>query len=101
MNICFFNTNLAWGGGERWHFDMAKSLHDKKYNVSVVSHPGGSLKTAAEKEPFSHYSVRLHNLSFLNPVKIIRLLLLLKNLKPDVLVMNLPRDAKAAGLAGK
>ncbi len=101
MKICFFNTNIAWGGGERWHFDMAKSLYDKNYNISIVSHPKGSLNKLVENESFTQYSIKLHNLSFLNPFKILRIFLLLKKINPDILILNLPRDAKAAGLAAK
>lgn len=101
MKVCFFNTNLAWGGGERWHFDIAKSLHAKKYNVTVVSHPKGSLKAAIEKELFPHYSIKLNNLSFLNPFTLIKLFFLFKKISPDIIIMNLPRDAKAAGVAAK
>lgn len=101
MKVCFFNTTLAWGGGERWHYDMAKSLHAKKHNVTVISHPKGSLQAAIENETFSRYSIKLHNLSFLNPFKLIKLFFLLKKINPDIIILNLPRDAKAAGFAAK
>lgn len=101
MKVCFFNTNIAWGGGERWHFDMADSLYNKKYDVTVVSHPNSSLNLAIRKKSIPNYSVKLHNLSFLNPFKIIRLIFLLKKINPDIVILNLPRDAKAAGVASK
>lgn len=34
--ICFFNTTKAWGGGEKWHLETCKYMHDKGHNVFLL-----------------------------------------------------------------
>ena len=34
--ICFFNSSKNWGGGEKWHFETAKILWEKGYEIIVL-----------------------------------------------------------------
>ena len=33
--ICFFNTAMAWGGGEKWMVTAAKGLSKRGHNVYI------------------------------------------------------------------
>ena len=49
MRICFFNSTTAWGGGEKWHLDMATELNGIGHNVTVISNSGSELIKRAKK----------------------------------------------------
>jgi glycosyltransferase involved in cell wall biosynthesis len=100
-NYCFFNTVKAWGGGEKWHLEVASYLHEKGENVIVVAAPHSPLSEKAIALGITVKTIRLSNLSFLNPVVLIRIAYFLKRNKVKSLVMNSPRDLKSAGIASK
>lgn len=99
--ICFFNSTKAWGGGEKWHFEIASKLHAKFCNVFVIAGKGSILGQRLIATDIPHHMVSIGNLSFLNPLKIIKLVKLFRTERPDVLIMNLPSDLKAAGIAAR
>ena len=43
MKICFVNTNKAWGGGEKWHYEMAIKLSKLGHSVTVVTNTESEL----------------------------------------------------------
>lgn len=99
--ICFFNSTKAWGGGEKWHFDIASRLHDMYGNVFVVAGTGSELGKRLAGTDIQHHLVAIGNLSFLNPLTILKLVQLFRKEKPDIVIMNLPADLKAAGIAAR
>ncbi len=100
-NICFFNSNKAWGGGEKWHLDFASRLFPEGYHVMIACHPKGSLlkKALNNKIPCSVF--KISNISFINPFKIYSLYRFLKQQHTHLLILNLPSDLKAAGIAAR
>jgi len=100
-NVCFFNSTKAWGGGEKWHFDIAGRLHAKYGNVVVVAGKGSELAGRLTGTGVPHQLVVIGNLSFLNIFKIIKLVRFFRKKRIDVLIMNLPADLKAAGIAAR
>lgn len=101
MKICFFNTSLSWGGGEKWHLDMALSLSLLGYECIIAGNPESELLERAKKNNISTYAIKLSNLSFLNPLKINTIKRFFLAEKIDAVILNLPNDLKAAGLAAK
>ncbi len=99
INYCFFNTVSAWGGGEKWHLEVASYLHEKGFNVLVVAAPNSALALKAKALGIEVSFIKLSNLSFLNPLVINRIARLLKHYDVDNLIMNSPRDLKSAGIA--
>lgn len=99
--ICFFNSNKAWGGGEKWHMTSAMELKRRGYNTIVVSNINSQLRAKATLEGLNVYYFKIGNLSFLNPIKILILFLFFKTKKFDTIIMNLPADLKCAGIAAK
>lgn len=92
--VVFYNSNQVWGGGEKWHFEMAKALGHKGHDVSLITNPNSELKSKALKHGLSVNSIKTENFSFLNPFKLILLFFLLKKIKPDAIFLNLPSDVK-------
>jgi glycosyltransferase involved in cell wall biosynthesis len=99
--ICFFNTNKAWGGGEKWHFSAAQEFQRRGYSVYLVTHVRSQLRTRGTAERLPTYSFNIGNLTFLNPLKVLVLMLFFRAKKIDTIIMNLPADLKSAGIAAK
>ena len=99
--ICLFNSNKAWGGGEKWYLSTALMLQKRKYNVHLLAEKKCELFMRAQKSGIPVTGVKVSNLSFLNPVKIISLAYLLKQLRAEVIILNLSSDVKLAGIAAR
>ena len=99
--ICFFNSNKEWGGGEKWHFEMACNLFLNDFDILVVAQPKSVLLEKIKTKGINSKSVKLNNISFLNPIKIFQLVKLFRQNNINILILNLPSDLKAAGLAAK
>ncbi|MGE4504613.1 MAG: glycosyltransferase family 4 protein [Desulfovibrionaceae bacterium] len=102
MRICFVNTNVPWGGGERWALQHALLAREHGHAVSAVVHPLSELSRRLEGEPGITTQRRpLGQLSFLNPLALSSLAAFFRAQRTDTVVMCLPRDLKAAGLAAR
>jgi len=99
--ICFFNSHQEWGGGEKWHFDMASRLAAKNYSVVVAANHNSRLADKVRGAQLPLYEISIKNFSFLNIIKIINLALWMNRESFDCIIMNLPSDLKAAGLAAR
>lgn len=98
--VCFVNTSMSWGGGEKWHASAATLCHEVA-DVTVVTKPGSKLEQKVSDHGVTTYNCNIKNTSFLNPFKIYQLYRHFKNSRYDSVVLNLPADAKCAGLAAK
>jgi glycosyltransferase involved in cell wall biosynthesis len=101
LNICFFNSCKTWGGGEKWHFDVASNLSLEQFNVILFSNPGSKLLNKAGDHNISTIRFTVNNLSFINPIKVNGLTNIFRKHNFDAIILNLPNDLKLAGLAAK
>ncbi|MDA1085009.1 MAG: glycosyltransferase, partial [Bacteroidetes bacterium] len=99
--ICFFNTAIPWGGGEKWHFEMAKHLHESGQSVVIFCHKKSVLFDKAKAHNIPYKTISNTNTSFLNPLKLLIFSKLLQKYKTGTLVLNLSQDVKSGGIAGK
>ncbi|MEM7106553.1 MAG: glycosyltransferase family 4 protein [Bacteroidota bacterium] len=99
--ICFFNCTKAWGGGEEWHFSMAKALHADGYSVLVVADPEGLLYQKCMLVGIRVAGCQVSNLSFLDPLKISNVAEIFREQAVDSLIINSSAGLKLAGLVGK
>lgn len=99
--ICFINSVKSWGGGEKWHFEMATRLKNQGHHIIFICRKNSVL---AEKLKSGNIYVKhfeVSNLSFLNPFKINSLRNFLKTNRVDITIMNFSADIKTAGPAAK
>lgn len=101
QTICFFNTAKPWGGGEKWHFEMAKHLHESGHLVLIFCHKKSVLLKKAKANNIPHKAIDNSNTGFLNPLKLLHFKKLLKEHHVSTLVLNLSQDVKSGGIAGK
>jgi glycosyltransferase involved in cell wall biosynthesis len=99
--ICFFNTAIPWGGGEKWHFEMAKHLHETGHSVWIFCHKKSALVEKAKAYAIPYKTINNSNTSFLNPIKLLHFAMLLHRYKVDTLILNLSQDVKSGGISGK
>lgn len=99
--ICFFNTAIPWGGGEKWHFEMAKHLHESGQPVVIFCHKDSFLFKKVKAHNIPYKTICNSNTSFLNPLKLLRFSKMLRKHKVATLVLNLSQDVKSGGIAGK
>lgn len=99
--ICFFNSCKDWGGGEKWHFEMAQRLRDEGIKVIVCAAPDGRLAQRSRAAGIPVYEFRIGNLSFLNPFVRSKLRKFFIKRKVKHLILNMPSDLKTAGMAAK
>ena len=102
QNVCFFNSNKAWGGGEKWNHHFSLLLRDKGYRVFVVTNHDSELKKRLENESgITIHSESIGNLSFLNPAIMLRLKSFFKQNDIKTVITALPSDIKSGGFAAK
>ncbi|NCG03728.1 MAG: glycosyltransferase [Bacteroidetes bacterium] len=99
--ICFFNTAIPWGGGEKWHFEMAKYLHESGHFVVIFCHKKSILFEKAKAHNIPYKTISNSNTSFLNPLKLLYFSKLLQKYQIGTLVLNLSQDVKSGGIAAK
>jgi len=99
--ICFFNSTKEWGGGEKWHFDMASQMYNDNKNVIVVTNKNSVLFDKLKQKDIKILAIKISNFSFLNPLKILKLYNFFKKNKINFIIINLSADLKIAGIASK
>ncbi|KYG80575.1 glycosyltransferase involved in cell wall biosynthesis [Roseivirga ehrenbergii] len=100
-NICFLNSTRFWGGGEKIHFDYAIKFRDRGYNVCFAASKSNPLAEKASQNSFPVFHVTLKNLSFLNPIKYLRLIRFYKKQNIDVVIISASHDTKVGAIAAK
>ncbi|OBX24510.1 glycosyltransferase involved in cell wall biosynthesis [Gelidibacter algens] len=99
--ICFFNSTDQWGGGEKWHLETCIYMQQQGYEVLFICNEGSELHKRLKKTTVEYVLIKITNLSFLNPFSFIKVKKILKQHHIDIIIMNLSRDLKVAGIAAK
>ncbi|MBU4055283.1 MAG: glycosyltransferase, partial [Proteobacteria bacterium] len=100
-SICFFNSSKTWGGGEKWHYDMACGLSNRGFKPMVIAGKNSALHDRIQHTGLTSHALRISNFSFLNPLKIFKILKILKREGIEIIIINLSEDVKIAGFAAK
>ncbi len=100
-NICFFNSINFWGGGEKLHLENAIEFKKKSYNVILMSNPNSPLWGKAASAGLITYPIIVNNLSFLNPFKIVKLILFYRIKKIDTVIFSSSQDLKLGSISAK
>jgi glycosyltransferase involved in cell wall biosynthesis len=100
--ICFMNSNMAWGGGEKWHYQTACYFRDSGFSVMVITNRESELfHKLKDKKGIILESDRIANCSFLNPFKLFHIRNLLIRQDISTVFLGLSSDVKLGGLAAK
>lgn len=96
--VCFFNSSKFWGGGEKWHFDIAHRMGGDHVTVQVATFPGSELAHRARGAGLPVAEFPVGKFSFLNPLLLWRLVRYFRREAITTVILNLPSDLKAAGV---
>jgi len=100
-NICFFNSIIFWGGGEKLHLEKAIEFKKKNYNVILLSNPDSPLWKKAVSYGLMVFPITVNNLSFLNPFKVVKLIFFYRKTKIDTVVFSSSQDLKLGSFSAK
>ena len=101
MKIAFFNSTKVWGGGEKWHYEISLALQKKGFETIIFTNKRSELYNRISSTGQKVYNIKISNLSFLNPFKIIVLKRVFQQEKIDSIILNLSADLKVAGIAAR
>jgi glycosyltransferase involved in cell wall biosynthesis len=101
LNILFLNSigRDKFGGGEKWMVTAAKSLAQKGHNVTLASRNNSRILRYAAERGVRTAVIEIH--ADFSPLKTLQISRHLRNNRIDVLVCNLNKDIRVAGLAAR
>jgi len=99
--VCFFNTIVFWGGGEKLHLETALKFQKLGHEIVVCSNEEAPLYSKSKKHSLEVFSLRVGNLSFLNPFKLYRCIRFFRASNVDAVVFSSSQDSKMAGIAAR
>ena len=92
--ICFFNSEMTWGGGEKWHYETAEEFLSKGYDVTIVGNIDSEIIKKSKMNKIQTSEFKISNRSFLNVFLLIKLIRYFRKKKYDIVIANLPIDMK-------
>ena len=98
MNICFVNSTRKWGGVKSWTLDIAKGLAEKGHVTHIIARPGVFVEKVKEA------GLNAWEFSFgpdFNPLAVFSFIKFFKKKNIDILVVNVGKDMRTAGIAAK
>lgn len=101
MKVFLAINTKTWGGGEKWHFEMACALKNKGHDITLLAYAGKDLFRKSQAAGIRTIPVSVTNLSFLNPFCLFRLYFLFRRERPDVILLNSSTDIKTSGVAAR
>ncbi|MBF0586871.1 glycosyltransferase [Prosthecochloris sp. N3] len=101
MNILFINSigKDKFGGGEKWMVNAAKGLADRGHTVRIASKKHSRILDYARKQGVTTEVISIR--SDINPLTTLRIARWLKRNETDILICNLNKDVRVAGLAAR
>ena len=98
-NILFINSITIYGGGEVWMFTVMKELAERSYNVTLICKPDAEIIKYAKKESIEVLPIRIAG--DFDPFTVSQLTKIYKKRKTDIVIANVGKDIRLAGLAAK
>lgn len=100
-NICFFNSTLFWGGGEKAHLEYAINFRSAGYTVWMICSSGSILQEKSIENNLDYFDLKIGKLSFLNSKKKRILSQFFKAKAIDTVFLNASNDIKIGGPSAK
>ncbi|GAK50939.1 glycosyl transferase group 1 [Candidatus Moduliflexus flocculans] len=100
-NVVFVNFSRIYGGGEQWHFLSAQELQRRGHAVTILANEASELAERAARAGIPCWTMRVSNLSWLNPLTFVQLQRFFKQIRPDSVILNSSVELKTAGVAAK
>lgn len=98
MKIAFFNATNGWGGVKTWAIEVAEELQRQGHHIVLVG------KDERFKQRAESKSLRAITTKFgtdFSPLSIIKFILFLQKENVDVVIVNVSKELRTAGIAAK
>ena len=98
MNICFVNSTRKWGGVKTWTLDLALGLTKHGHHPLIMARPGVFL------DKIQSSGLQALPIIFgpdFNPILIFKLMRLFRERSIDLVLVNVGKDMRTAGVAAK
>ncbi len=95
--VIFFNSGKNWGGGEKWHYNLAHGFINHGYNAMVIGHPKGELISRCRKNGIPSRNMRVSALSVMNLFQILYLIYIILRFKVVCIITDHNRDLRLIG----
>ncbi len=99
FNVMLLNSLKFMGGGETWMLGMAGHLAARGHRTLITARPGTVMLDHARTLGLAVQPLRIAG--DLNPILLTRLALLLRRHRVDIVIANISRDVRIAGLVKK
>lgn len=101
MNILFINSigRDKFGGGEKWMVNAARGLTQEGHNVTLASKKDSRILRYATENGVNTEVIQIR--SDISPLKTLQIAGWLKKHAIDILICNLNKDVRVAGLAAR
>ncbi len=104
VKVCFVITKGVWGGAGKYVWSLAKSLPKDRFEVSVITGEGETLKNRLEEEGIKTYVLPSlkRDVSALRELRsFLALYRTIRKISPDVLHLNSPKASGLGAVAGR
>ena len=98
-NILFINSITIYGGGEVWMLTVMKELVARGYNVTLICKPEAEIIQYIDNTSIDVLKIRIAG--DFDPLTISRLINIYRKRKIDIVVANVGKDIRLAGMAAK
>ena len=99
MNILFVNSTNQWAGIKTWMAHLGLFLHQRSHNVRFICRNADALVNFCQQQSIPCTSLRFG--ADYNPFTVSRLISIMKRDKTDLLVTNISKDIRTAGVAAR
>ena len=89
-NILYICSSLAWGGGEKYSVELAKSFLQRNYEVIFAAHTDSRILMEARKATIKVVPLRF--IRYFDPGTVIKLVHLIRSYRIDIIHCHLSRD---------
>lgn len=100
-NVVFVNFSRIYGGGEQWHFLSARELLRRGHAVTILANEASELAERAVTAEIPCQTMRVANLSWLNPLTLAKLRHVFEQIRPNSVILNSSVELKTAGVVAK
>lgn len=99
LRILFMNSIQMFGGGEIWMLSAMSYLRARGHCVGLICRPGTKLEKMSKTENFSTFPVSIRG--DFDPVTVWQFYRIIRSFRADVLLANMDKELRLAGLAGR
>ncbi|MEJ2247473.1 MAG: glycosyltransferase family 4 protein [Acidobacteriota bacterium] len=99
LSFLFIDSERVWRGGQVQLFTLIQKLHQRGHKIHMVCFPRTSLEAKAQNLGISVYPIAIRSEAGL--VSLLRLISVLRSVKPDILAFNTPKPIFIGNLASR